>query len=150
MDISELVLRLWGRNAVAGCAAMQELAALSTQSNAVYPYMQEFIAKLNSASSYSRTRALTLIAANAKWDEAHWIDENMDAILSHITDEKPITARQFIKLLPELAHVKPGLREDILTALQSADTLRYPPSMRPLVEQDIRQAITDIERRILI
>lgn len=142
----QLVETLWSQNTSEGYAALKELLAVSLESNAVYPYIGLFIEKLDSPNSYFRTRALALIVANAKWDTDYKIDENLDAILSHITDYKPITARQFVKQLPALAREKPELRQDILSALQSADTLRYPLSMRPLVEGDIRKAIAEIEK----
>lgn len=136
---------LWSKNTSEGYAALKELLALSDASNAVYRYMEQFIEKIDSENSYFRTRALALIVANAKWDADDKIDENIDAILSHITDYKPITARQFIKGLPVLARDKPDLRQDILSALRCADTLRYPFSMRSLVDADIRKAILEIE-----
>ena len=136
---------LWSKTPSQGYAALKELLAISGESSAVYPYMEQFIEKLDSDSSYFRTRALALITANAKWDINCWIDEHIDAILSHITDPKPTTARQFIKDLPVLAAAKPDLRQDILSALRHADTRRYPLSMRPLVERDIQTAISAIE-----
>ena len=140
-DIQNMVATLTAKKPADGCAAMKALQALSKASASVYPYMSQFIALLNSDNSYIRTRALLLIAANAQWDTENLIDENMKLILSHIVDPKPITARQFIQALPDLAHHKPDLQEDILSALYKADTARYPPSMRPLVEAYIRTAI---------
>ena len=136
---------LWSKNTSEGYTALKELLEISQDSNAVYPFMEQFIEKLNSENSYFRTRALALIVANAKWDTDDKIDESIDAILSHITDYKPITARQFIKGLPALARDKPDLRQDILSALRCADTLRYPLSMSSLVDEDIRKAIMEIQ-----
>ena len=45
------------------------------------------------------------------------VDEIIDGYLKHITDVKPITARQCIKLLPMIAKDKPELRNDICSAL---------------------------------
>lgn len=145
--MEKLLATLWGKKASEGYTALKELLAISQSSNALYPYMEDFIEKIDSDNSYFRTRALALIAANAKWDTDYKIDENIEAILAHITDPKPITARQFIKDLPLLAQSKPDLRQDILYALHSADALCYPLSMRPLVEKDIRRAILEIEKQ---
>ncbi|WP_312441038.1 hypothetical protein [Lacrimispora sp.] len=41
---------------------------------------------------------ITLIAANAKWDRDNRIDEIIDELLRHVMDEKPVTARQCIKV----------------------------------------------------
>lgn len=144
--MTHLIEMLWSKKTSEGYAALKGLLALSRESDEVYPYMEQLIEKLDSENSYFRTRALALIAANAKWDTEYKIDENIDRILAHITDDKPITARQFIKDLPILAEAKPELRQDILSALRRADTLRYPLSMRPLVEGDIRDAVMEIEK----
>ena len=138
---------LWSKQPSEGYAALKELLNISRDSSAVYPYMRQFLEKISDENSYFRTRALALITANAKWDTDCLIDENLDAILSHVTDAKPITARQFIQRLPDLAAAKPDLRRDILHALSHADTRPYPLSMRPLVEQDIRSAIAAMESR---
>ena len=66
---------------------------------------------LDSDNSYVRTRGLTLLAYNAKWDKDYNIDEIIDKYLKHITDVKSIMARQCIKMLPIVAKYKPELKE---------------------------------------
>ena len=145
--MQKLLETLWSKKTSEGYAALKELLTISQSSNALYPYMENFIKKIDSDNSYFRTRALALIVAYAQRDTDYKIDENIDAILAHITDVKPITARQFIKDLPRLAKSRPDLRQDILSALRGADALRYSLSMRPLVEGDIRKAILEIEKQ---
>lgn len=58
---------------------------------------------LDSDNSYIRTWGLTLLGYNAKWDKNYKIDEIIDKYLQYIKDVKPITARQYIKLLPLIA-----------------------------------------------
>ena len=101
---------------------------------------------LDSDNSYIRTRGLVLLAYNAKWDKDYKIDEIIDKYLKHITDVKPITARQCIKVLLILAKHKPELRKDILFALHNADTSVYDDSMQPLVYKDIQKALKEIEK----
>ena len=86
-----------------------------------------------------------MIIANAKWDRLKFIDSSREKLLSHITDEKPITARQFIQSLPELAAQKPNLKEKIITALKNADFSVYPESMSALAAKDAAEAVADIE-----
>ena len=74
------------------------------------------------------------------------VDEIIDGYLKHITDVKPITARQCIKLLPMIAKDKPELKEDILSALHRADVSFYEDSMRPLVYKDIQKALKEIQK----
>ena len=144
-NVNIYIEKLWSKNTSEGYRAFQKLLAISRVSDEVYPFIELFVEKLGSDNSYFRTRALGLIVANARWDADCKIDENIDVILSHITDCKPITARQFIKDLPTLALDKPDLRQDILSALHHADTLTYPLSMRPLMNEDLRKAIAEIK-----
>ena len=59
-------------------------------------------------------------------------------------DGKPITARQCIKALPNIAKFKPDLIDDIHAALNSANPQRYADSMQSLVYNDIRAALKTI------
>ena len=74
-------------------------------------YIDRLDDMLENDNSYIRTRGLTLIAYNAKWDKDNKI---IDRYLTHITDVKPITARQCIKRLPTIAKYKPELKNDII------------------------------------
>lgn len=100
---------------------------------------------LGSDNSYVRARGLTLIAHNAKWDKDYKIDEIIDKYLRHITDVKPITARQCIKLSPIIAKYKPELKNDILSALHKANICVYDDSMQSLVYKDIQKALKEIQ-----
>ena len=101
---------------------------------------------LDSDNSYIRTRGLTLLAYNAKWDKDYKIDEVIDKYLKHITDVKPITARQCIKLLPIIAKHKPELKNDVLSALHKADISIYEDSMQSLVYKDIQKTLKVIQK----
>lgn len=100
---------------------MQELQKESEETACVYPYMDRLSDILDSDNSYIRTRGLTLLSYNAKWDKDYKIDEIIDKYLKYIIDAKPITARQCIKLLPIIAKYKPELKNDILSALHKAN-----------------------------
>ena len=58
-----------------------------------------------------------------------------------MTDAKPITARQCIAVLPEIAEARPEFIPTIRSALQQADLSVYPDSMQPLVLKDIVAAL---------
>lgn len=118
----------------------------SSQSNAVYSFFDVFADMLNSANSYIRTRGIVLIAANAQWDVDYKIDEIIDNYLLHITDDKPITARQCIKALSIIAKCKPDLRQDIVNALHRANVSRYKESMQSLVLKDIQKCLGEIQK----
>lgn len=143
--VEELLEFLTPRNNSQAYQALKALEEMSAESNCLYPHMDKFIAMASSGNSYVRTRGLALIAHNAKWDVDDKIDGIIDGYLEHITDEKPICARQCIKLLPLLAEAKPALASKIVSALRDADVARYPDSMRPLVQKDIRDSLLAIE-----
>lgn len=144
-DIAATFELLFDKNNNIAYKALQELQKISEETDKVYPYMDRLGGMMDSDNSYIRTRGLTLLAYNAKWDKAHKIDEIIDSYLKHITDAKPITARQCIKLLPMIAKSKPDLKDDILLALQKADVSIYADSMQPLVYKDIQKALKEIQ-----
>ena len=144
-DIAATFELLFDKNNNIAYKALQELQKISEETDKVYPYMDRLGGMMDSDNSYIRTRGLTLLAYNAKWDKAHKIDEMIDSYLKHITDAKPITARQCIKLLPMIAKSKPDLKDDILLALQKADVSIYADSMQPLVYKDIQKALKEIQ-----
>ena len=86
-----------------------------------------------------RNRALHILAANAQWDKENRFDSIISDFLTHITDEKPITARQCVKALAQVGLAKPQYIPRILSALQDADLSKYKDSMRPLIERDIAE-----------
>ena len=142
--VPELITGLFDKNDKAAYKCLQELEKTSLLNNSVYQFFETFADMLNSNNSYIRTRGLLLISANAKWDEDNKIDEIIDKYLEHIADEKPITARQCIKALPNIAKYKPDLTDVISTALKNANPGLYADSMHSLISSDIRKALQSI------
>ena len=138
---SELVNGLFDKNDKAAYKCLKELLSVSEKDNGVYQFFDTFAYMIDNYNSYIRTRGLVLISANAKWDIDNRIDEIIDKYLRHIMDDKPITARQCIKALPNIAKFKPDLVDDILSALNKANPQRYATSMQSLVNNDIRTVI---------
>ena len=139
-NIAKIFELLFDKNNNVAYKALQELIKESEETDCVYPYMDRLSDMLDNDNSYIRTRGLTLLAYNAKWDKDYKIDEIIDRYLKHITDVKPITARQCIKLLPIIAKYKPELKDDILSAFHKADISGYDKSMQPLDYKDIQKA----------
>ena len=135
---------MFDKNNTVAYKALQELQKESEETDCVYPFIDRLSDMLDSDNSYIRTRGLTLLAYNAKWDKEYKVDEIIDEYLKHITDVKPITARQCIKLLPIIAKHKPELKNDILSALNKANISIYDYSMQPLVNKDIQKALKEI------
>ena len=145
VNIAETFELLLDKNNNVAYKALQLLQKESEERNYVYPYMGRLSDMLDSDNSYIRTRGLTLLAYNAKWDKDNKIDEIIDKYLKHITDIKPITARQCIKLLPIIAEYKPELKNDILSALHKANISIYGDSMQSLVHKDIQKVLNEIQ-----
>ena len=141
VNIAETFELLLDKNNNVAYKALQLLQKESEERNCVYPYMHRLSDMLDSENSYIRTRGLTLLAYNAKWDK----DNKIDEYLKHITDIKPITARQCIKLLPIIAEYKPDLKNDIIYALHKANISIYGDSMQSLVHKDIQKALNEIQ-----
>ena len=145
-NIAETFELLFDKNNNVAYKALQDLQKESEETDCVYPYMDRLSDMLDNDNSYIRTRGLILLAYNAKWDKDYKIDEVIDKYLKHITDVKPITARQCIKLLPIIAKCKPELKNDILSALHKANTFVYDDSMQSLVYKDIQKALKKIKK----
>ena len=141
MDIDACIARLTGKEAKDAYAFAQQIAADSRESDAWYPYVDQFAALLRHKNSLVRNRAISILAANARWDTDGKFDALLDEFLSHVTDTRPITARQCIAALPELAAAKPNLIPQIRAALEQADLSGYPDSMQPLLLKDIVTAL---------
>ena len=123
------------------CAYAEKIISESQKTDAWYDYFDEFASLLSHPKSLVRNRALNILAANARWDDENKLDGIMDEYLSHITDEKPITARQCIKALAEVGMAKLKYVPRISEALRSADLSQYKDSMRPLIEKDISETL---------
>lgn len=145
-NIAETFELLFDKNNNVAYKALQDLQKESEETDCVYPFIDRLSDMLDSDNSYIRTRGLTLLAYNAKWDKEYKVDEIIDEYLKHITDVKPITARQCIKLLPIIAKHKPELKNDILSALNKANISIYDYSMQPLVYKDIQKALKEIKK----
>ena len=123
------------------CAFADKIISESQETDGWYELFEEFTSLLNHPKSLVRNRALTILAANAQWDDENRFDSIIEDYLSHITDEKPITARQCVKALAQIGQAKPQYVPMILAALRSADLSKYKDSMRPLIEKDIQSTM---------
>lgn len=146
MDFNACIACLTGKDAKAAYALAQQITEESRASDTWYSHFDEFVVLLSHKNSLVRNRAISILAANARWDREDKFDTLLDEFLSHITDVKPITARQCVAALPEIAEAKPNLIPRIRAALEQADFSGYPDSMQPLVLKDIVAALQKMER----
>lgn len=87
----------------------------SHKSNKWYCHFDDFVSLLDHPNSFVRNRVIYILAANARWDVDNKFERILDDFLSHIIDEKPITARQCVKSLVEIGESKPRLIPQIIS-----------------------------------
>lgn len=134
-----IVAKLTEKDDKYACAFCDKIISESKETNEWYEYFDNFASLLNNPKSLVRNRALNILAANAQWDEENRFDSIISEFLTHITDEKPITARQCIKALTQVGLAKPQYIPEILSCLRNADLSKYKDTMRPLIEKDIAE-----------
>lgn len=145
-DIAELVDVLNDKADVPRYQALLLLTARSERFPDVQPHWQTFRAKLSDANSYQRTIGMLMIAENARWAKTEEIEECLDGCLKLILDEKPITARQAIQVLPKIALAAPGVASRIANALMGLDLMNVRETMRKLILLDACRALLTMRR----
>ena len=135
----QIIANLTSKKDTLACAFAEKILSESRETDEWYEYFFDFAALLDHPKSLVRNRALYILAANAQWDEENHFDSVLPGFLAHITDEKPITARQCVKALAQVGQAKPQYIPRILSALRDADLSKFKGSMRPLIEKDIAE-----------
>ena len=149
MNIEEKINLLYGKDQQKAYKIFQELIALSEKTNELYPFFDRFVEMMEHPNNaYIRTRGIRLIAYQAKWDQENKIEAVIHQWLTHIEDEKPITARQCIKDTVIIDRYKPELSSMIIDALETYHNI-YQDSMQSLIDKDRQKAIRQIKQFIL-
>ena len=134
-----IITKLTSKDDKYACALADKIISESKETDEWYEYFDDFATLLNYPKSLVRNRALYILAANAQWDDENRFDSIISDYLTHITDEKPITARQCIKALAQVGLAKPQYIPRILSSFHEADLSKYKDSMRPLIEKDMEE-----------
>ena len=137
--MQEIIAKLTSKDDKYACAIADKIISESQETDKWYEYFNDFASLLDHPKSLVRNRVLCILAANAQWDADNRFDAILDDYLNHVTDEKPITARQCIKALARVGLAKPQYIPKILSCLKYADLSKYKDSMRPLIEKDIAE-----------
>lgn len=145
MDFDACVARLTGKDAKDAYTFAQQIVEESRDSEIWYPCFDRFAEFLRHKNSLVRNRAISILAANARWDKVGKFDALLDEFLTHVTDIKPITARQCVAALPEIMEAKPALIPRIRSALEHANLSGYADSMQPLLLKDIVAVLQTME-----
>ena len=137
--MQDIIAKLTAKDDRYACAIADKIISESQDTDEWYEYFDTFASLLNHPKSLVRNRVLYILAANAQWDDENRFDAILEDYLAHITDEKPITARQCIKALVQVGMAKPQYIPRIIDCFRSADLSKYKDSMRPLIEQDMAE-----------
>ena len=137
--MQDVISKLTAKDDKYACAIADKIISESQDTDEWYEYFDEFASLLNHPKSLVRNRVLYILAANAQWDDENRFDAILEDYLAHITDEKPITARQCIKTLVQVGMAKPQYIPRILTCFHDADLSKYKDRMRPLIEKDMEE-----------
>lgn len=135
----DIIAQLTSKDDKYACALAEKIISESKATDEWYEYFDDFALLLDYPKSLVRNRAINILAANAVWDDENRFDSVISGFLAHITDDKPITARQCVIALAQVGSAKPQYIPVILSCLRSADLSKYKDSMRPLLEKDIAE-----------
>lgn len=144
MELKEMMDLLQSHRHKDAYQVLKELVKRSEASSEVYSYMDTFVKMMEDEDSYIRTRGLRMFAVNAVWDHKNIVRDYIGRYLSHMEDEKPITARRCIQDVPLIAKAKPELIPQIQHALKEIHRI-YPTSMQSLIYKDRKKALARIE-----
>ena len=136
-----IIAKLTAKDDKYACALADKIISESQETDKWYEYFDDFAVLLSHTKSLVRNRTFYILASNIQWDKANRFDIYIEEFLSHITDEKPISARQCIKSLVQIGQANHKYIPLILEVLHNADLSKYKDSMRPLIEKDIAQTI---------
>ena len=135
----DIISSLTSKDDKYACAIADKIMTESRETDTWYQSFDTFASLLNHPKSLVRNRVLHILAANAQWDDENRFDAILPEFLSHVTDEKPITARQCIQALAQIGVAKPQYIPQILKCFHEADLSKYKDSMRPLIEKDLAE-----------
>ena len=137
--MQDIIAKLIAKDDKYACAIADKIISESQDTDEWYEYFDEFASLLNHPKSLVRNRVLYILATNAQWDNENRFDAIISEYIAHVTDDKPITARQCIKALAQIGVAKPQYIPRILLCLHEADLSKYKDSTRPLIEKDMTE-----------
>lgn len=137
MDIQREIQSLYSKNHNEGINALKNLEELSSNSEELYPFINEFIEMISNEKYVVRIRGIRLICAQAKWDINNIIDKNIESILLILQDEKPTAVRQSLSAIQNIITYKPELKDIIKEHILKINVGKYSESMHGVLQKDI-------------
>ena len=135
--MKEKIENLYNEDNNSAYKTLLELETITTESNELYNYFNEFLEMLNNEKTFIRVRGFRLICSLAKWDNENRINKNIDIILSELEDEKGVSVRQCLEKLNLILMYKIELTDVIENKVRNLELTKYKDSMRSLIKKDI-------------
>ena len=135
--MKEKVENLYNEDNNSAYKTLLELETITTESNDLYNYFDEFLKMLNNDKTFIRVRGFRLICCLAKWDNENKINNNIDVILKELEDEKGTSVRQCLEKLNLILMYKIELTDVIDNKVRNLDLSTYKESMQSLIKKDI-------------
>lgn len=135
--MKEKIKNLYNEDNNSAYKTLLELEIITTESNELYNYFNEFLKMLNNEKTFIRVRGFRLICSLAKWDNENKINKNIDIILKELEDEKGTSVRQCLEKLNLILMHKIELTDIIENKVRNLELSKYKRSMQFLIKKDI-------------
>ena len=135
--MKEKIKNLYNEDNNSAYKTLLELEIITTESNELYNYFNEFLKMLNNEKTFIRVRGFRLICSLAKWDNENKINKNTDIILKELEDEKGTSVRQCLEKLNLILIHKIELTDIIENKVRNLELSKYKESMQFLIKKDI-------------
>ena len=135
--MKEKIKKLYNEDNNSAYKTLLELEIITTESNELYNYFNEFLKMLNNEKTFIRVRGFRLICSLAKWDNENKINKNIDIILKELEDEKGTSVRQCLEKLNLILMHKIELTDIIENKVRNLELSKYKESMQFLIKKDI-------------
>ena len=135
--MKEKIKNLYNEDNNSAYKTLLELEIITTESNELYNYFDEFLKMLNNEKTFIRVRGFRLICSLAKWDNENKINKNIDIILKELEDEKGTSVRQCLEKLNLILMHKIELTDIIENKVRNLELSKYKESMQFLIKKDI-------------
>ena len=133
----ETLKKLYNEDNNSAYKTLLELETITTESNELYNYFNEFLKMLNNEKTFIRVRGFRLICSLAKWDNENKINKNIDIILKELEDKKGTSVRQCLEKLNLILMHKIELTDIIENKVRNLELSKYKESMQFLIKKDI-------------
>lgn len=121
-----------------------ELEIIASKSDELYYYFDELLKMLNSDKTFVRVRGFRLICCLSKWDNENKINQNIDAILEELEDEKGTSVRKCLEKLNLILIYKKELTKVVVDKIINLNIDKYKGSMQALIKNDIAYILENL------